>query len=88
MLPLLYKNYDPKGTLTIISSDPPFVEWRFRFTTAPFKPLTDQGCRNYPYYSAETLVIVEDFLFDEIIIFANVYIQNSTKIKIFGNDFL
>jgi len=34
------------------------------------------------------LVIVEDFLFDEIIIFANVDIQNSTKIKIFGNDFL
>ena len=47
MLPLLYKNYDPKGTITVISSDPPFVEWHFRFTTAPFKPLTDQGCRNY-----------------------------------------
>ena len=88
MLPLLYKNYDPKGTVNVISSDPPFVEWRFRFTMVTFKPLTDQGCWNYPYYSTETLVIVEDFLFDEIIIFVFMIFQDSTKIKIFGSDFL
>ena len=29
-----------KGTVGIVSSDPPFIEGHTRFTTAPFKPLS------------------------------------------------
>ena len=32
-----------KGTLGVLSSDPPIVDWCFRFTTVPFNPLTAQG---------------------------------------------
>ena len=27
-----------KGTINVISSDPPLIEWHIRFTTVPFKP--------------------------------------------------
>ena len=43
-----------KGTVIEISSDPPFLDWRNRFTSFPFKPLSDQGCQTRPYYSTET----------------------------------
>ena len=35
------------GTVSIISSDLPFIEWHVRITTTLFKPLLDQGFRRY-----------------------------------------
>jgi len=37
-----------RGDVSIISSEPTFVEWEVSFTTVPFIPLTDQGWRSYP----------------------------------------
>ena len=37
-------DFQHKGTVSVISSDIPFKEVQFRFTTVLFKPLTDQGC--------------------------------------------
>ena len=37
-----------KGTLGVLSSDPPIVDLCFRFTTVPFNPLTAQGYRTFP----------------------------------------
>ena len=34
-----------KGTVSVNSSDLPFVEWHNRFTTISFKPLFDKGFR-------------------------------------------
>ena len=31
----------------VISNDPPLVEGLARFTTVPFKPLSDQKCEGY-----------------------------------------
>ena len=34
-----------RGTVEIISSNPPVVQWHVPFTTVHFKPLTDHRCR-------------------------------------------
>ena len=39
----LFKTKKFKGTVSIISTDLPLIEWHLRFTTIPFKPLIDQG---------------------------------------------
>jgi len=39
-----------KESVSVISSDLPFVEWNNRFTTIPFKPLLNQGFRRYYWY--------------------------------------
>ena len=38
-----------KGTVGVTSSNPLFLEWYVRFTTVPFKPITEQWCQTYPY---------------------------------------
>ena len=38
-----------KGTVNVISSDIPFKEGHYQFTTVPFKPLTDQGFTTVPF---------------------------------------
>ena len=55
-----------KGTVSVISSNLPFKEKHSRFTTVPFKPLTDQGCRIYPYQSNKRFVIVNHFVLRNI----------------------
>ena len=48
-----------KGTVKVISSDSPFEEYkRFWLKRVPFKPLTNQGSKNHPHLSTETLVMV------------------------------
>ena len=39
--------YFIKGTVVAISSDPPVKEGHLRFTTIPFKLLSDQKCERY-----------------------------------------
>ena len=43
--------YVVKGTVSVISSDLPFIEWHVRFTTIPLKPLLDLGFGRYSYLS-------------------------------------
>ena len=38
-----------KGTVAVITSDLPFIEWHVRFTAIPFKPLSDQEFNRYSY---------------------------------------
>ena len=40
------KNDYVKGTLSLISSDPPWKEGMQKVTTVPFKPLTDQSWKD------------------------------------------
>ena len=44
----------------VISRDPSFLHWRYRLTTVPMEPLTDQGCQTYLH--TETFVIFERFI--------------------------
>ena len=51
-----------KGTVGVFLIDSSFVDsvdWRVRFTTLPFKPLTDEEC--CLYQSTEILAIVDHF---------------------------
>ena len=49
----LFKTKNFKGTVSIISTDLPFIEWHLRFTTIPFKPLIDQGFVDILIYIAK-----------------------------------
>ena len=40
-----------KGTVQVISSDLPLVEWHVRFKTLPFKPLSVQGWNNHSVFA-------------------------------------
>ena len=40
----LYSSVNVKGTVRVISSDPPFVNWLVLFTTVPSKTLSAQKC--------------------------------------------
>ena len=42
------QNAASKGTVGVISGDPTFKEWHYRFTTITYKALTDQVLTRYP----------------------------------------
>ena len=42
----------PKGTVSVISSDPPSKAGNACFTKMPFKPLADQYCGRYCRFSS------------------------------------
>ena len=75
-----------KGTVSEISSDPPFVDWRVRFTSFSFKPLSDQGCPTRPYYSTQTYQTWELLVFCKLLNFSEIIytfiFQKSLKISI------
>ena len=50
-----------KGSVGVISSDPPLVECRVQFTIVPFNILTDQRCRTY-YFNQKTLFFASCFI--------------------------
>ena len=42
-----FKFFIFKGTVSVISSDPPWKDGNARFTTVPLKPKSDQKCGRY-----------------------------------------
>ena len=54
-----------KGTVNVILSDSWFIEWHARFTTVPFKSLSDEEYMSYQAFSFWKLIIFSAFLLQE-----------------------
>ena len=52
-------------------NDLPFKEDSPRFTTVPFKPLTNQGWQTFPYLSGEMFVIAEYLVLQAVLYLRN-----------------
>ena len=50
-----------KGTVSVISSDPPFKDVNVRLTTIPWKPLSDQKCGRHYRFSDSKVFNSENF---------------------------